>query len=110
MGRERNVLSQILKIWAQEHDPAFQIAAPESGDTGVDNTAAFFSWLIKETDANIDLLSLLDRLEIHVLNIKNKKYPDGMFCRKCQVWYQYAEPNQDDGTLLCFACRNNPYQ
>lgn len=109
MGKERNVLAQILKSWAQEHDPNYQIASPENGDDGVDATGVFFTWLIKQTETNIDLLSLLDRLELYVLNVKNKKYPDGMFCCKCRAWYQYAEPNQPDGTLICFACRNNPY-
>lgn len=109
MSKERNVLSQILKSWAQDHDKAYQIASPEHGDQGVDNTATFFSWVIKQTDVNIDLMTLLDRLELYVLNVKNKKFPDGMFCRKCQIWYQYAEPNQADGTLLCYSCRSNPF-
>jgi len=109
MGKERNVLAQILKSWAQDHDPNFQIAAPNPGDEGVNNTGVFFTWLIKATDVNIDLTNLLDRLEPYVLNVKNKKYPDGMFCVNCGNYYRYAEPNQPDGSLICFACRSNPY-
>lgn len=109
MSRERNVLSQILKSWAQEHTTGFIIADPKSGDEGVRDTGAFFSWLIKEQDVNIDLITLLDRLEMYVLNVKNKKFPDGMFCRKCQNFYKFAEPNRPDGTLLCYSCRNSPY-
>ncbi len=109
MSKERNVLSQILKAWAQEHTDGYIISDPAPGDPGVDNTGAFLSWLIKQTDTNIDLLDLLNRLELYVLNIKHKKYPDGMFCRKCQSFYKYAEPNLPDGTLLCYSCRNNPY-
>jgi hypothetical protein len=96
-------------MWAQEHDPSLQIADPEHGDEGINKTASFFSWVIKETDVNIDLLTLLDRLELYVLNVKNKKFPDGMFCRKCQNFYKFAEPNMTDGTLLCYSCRNSPY-
>ncbi len=110
MSKERNVLAQIIKHWAQEHTDGYIIADPLPGDEGVDNTALFLSWLIKQTETNIDLLGLLDRLELYVLNIRNKKFPDGMFCRKCQLFYKYAEPNQPDGTLLCYSCRNNPYR
>ena len=109
MTKERNVLAQILKHWAQEHTDGYIIADPAYGDEGVTNTGAFFSWLIKEQPINIDLLTLLDRLELYVLNVKNKKYPDGMFCCKCRLFYKYAEPNQPDGTLMCFSCRSNPY-
>jgi hypothetical protein len=109
MSKERNVLSQILKSWAGEHDAAYQIASPEPGDEGVDTTAMSLSWVIKQTNANIDLVTLLDRLELYINNIKNKTYPDGMFCCNCQTFYQYAEPNQPDGTLLCYSCRANPY-
>lgn len=109
MNKERNVLAHIIKSWAQDHDTNYQIASPEPGDDGVDATSLFFSWLIKQTDANVDLVSLLDRLEFFVSSIKNKKYPDGMFCSKCKSWYQYSEPNQTDGSLLCYSCRNNPF-
>ena len=34
--------------------------------------------------------------------ISNK---DGCTCKKCKEFYQYAEPNQDDGTLICYGCR-----
>jgi hypothetical protein len=109
MSKERNVLAQILKSWAQDHDAGHQIASAEPGDQGVSETSAFLSWIIKETDANIDLVALLDRLEFYFINLKRKNYPDGMFCRKCRSFYKYAEPNQPDGTLLCYSCRNNPY-
>lgn len=110
MTKERNVLAQILKSWAQEHDPTLVIASPEPGDQGVQETSAFLSWTVKEKEeVNIDLLSLLDRLEFYYLNLRRKNYPDGMFCRKCRSFYKYAEPNQPDGTLLCYSCRNNPY-
>ena len=109
MSKERHVLAQIIKGWAQEHTSGYIVADPEHGDEGVTNTGAFFSWLIKETECNIDLLTLLDRIELYVLNIKNKKFPDGMFCRKCQCFYKYAEPNMPDGTLLCYSCRSSPY-
>jgi hypothetical protein len=109
MGKERNVLAQIIKSWAQDHDNNFQISSIELGDDAVDKTGSYFSWLIKNTETNIDLLTLLDRIELYVLSLKNGKSPDGMFCKNCRSWYQFAEPNQEDGTLICYSCRFNPY-
>lgn len=34
---------------------------------------------------------------------------DGMFCLKCKQFYQFSEPNQLDGTMICYSCRSNPY-
>lgn len=35
---------------------------------------------------------------------------DGMKCCKCGEFYQMASPNQPDGTLICWSCRQNPYR
>lgn len=32
---------------------------------------------------------------------------DGFPCKKCQNFFQYSLPNQDDGTLICWSCRNS---
>lgn len=32
---------------------------------------------------------------------------DGCRCKKCQDWYPMAEPNQSDGTLICWSCRQS---
>ena len=109
MLKDRDVLSKILKSWAQEHDPTLQINSPKIGDDGVEETSEYLTWTLKNTDVHIDLVNLLDRLEFYVDNIHRKRHPDGMFCRHCQAFYQYAESNQPDGTLLCYACRSNPY-
>ena len=34
----------------------------------------------------------------------------GAFCKNCYNYSEYAEPNQDDGTLLCFSCRSVSYR
>jgi len=31
---------------------------------------------------------------------------DGCACKKCKNFYQFAEPNHDDGTLTCWSCRS----
>lgn len=35
-----------------------------------------------------------------------KENKDGCNCKKCKEFYPYAEPNQDDGTLICYSCRH----
>lgn len=35
---------------------------------------------------------------------------DGCKCAKCGEFYHMAQPNQDDGTLICWSCRANPYR
>lgn len=109
MSKDRAVLERLLKNWAQEHNHNFIIASPEPGDDGVTQTGSFLSYVIQQEGTGIDLLSLLDRLELYVDRIRGRGLPEGMFCRKCQVFYKYAEANRSDGTLLCYSCRNNPY-
>jgi hypothetical protein len=46
-----------------------------------------------------------DDIELAVPVEEKKKKSDGCSCRKCKEYYQYAEPNQDDGTLICYGCR-----
>lgn len=31
---------------------------------------------------------------------------DGMDCCKCRKFFKFAAPNQDDGTMICWSCRN----
>lgn len=35
---------------------------------------------------------------------------DGLSCCKCKEFFRMAEANQDDGTLICYTCRFNPYR
>lgn len=35
---------------------------------------------------------------------------DGMACKNCKEFFQMATPNQPDGTLICWSCRQNPYR
>lgn len=35
---------------------------------------------------------------------------DGLNCAKCREFFHMAEANQPDGTLICWACRSNPYR
>jgi len=33
---------------------------------------------------------------------------DGCICVECGEFYDMAEPNQENGTLICFSCRSYP--
>lgn len=37
---------------------------------------------------------------------KKKKHSGGISCKKCKEFFEYAEPNQEDGSLICWACRH----
>ena len=42
--------------------------------------------------------------------ISNIKYIlDGKSCCMCDEFFEYAIGNQEDGTLVCYACKQNPY-
>jgi formylmethanofuran dehydrogenase subunit E len=36
--------------------------------------------------------------------------PDGLTCSNCDEFYDKAEANQEDGSLVCWSCRQNPYR
>jgi hypothetical protein len=35
---------------------------------------------------------------------------DGQKCAHCHDFFIMAEHNQEDGTFLCYSCRDNPYR
>lgn len=35
---------------------------------------------------------------------------DGMCCARCKDFFPMSEPNQANGTLLCYSCRQNPWR
>jgi hypothetical protein len=108
MSRDRRQLEQLIKSWAQSHTSTHIIADPASSDEGITNTSGFFTWIVQNKSINIDLLSLVDRLELFILNRNRRKF-DGMFCKKCNNFYEFADANQKDGSLVCYSCRSNPY-
>ena len=109
MTRERKLLEQLVKSWAQNHHTGYQIADYDSTEQALTNTSGFFTWLIRESHANVDLTSLVDQIEMFLDTRRKRVYPDGMYCVNCGNFYEYAEPNQPDGSMICYACRTNPY-
>lgn len=37
--------------------------------------------------------------------VEKKKVSSGCTCKKCREFYPYAEPNQEDGSMVCYGCR-----
>jgi hypothetical protein len=35
---------------------------------------------------------------------------DGMQCRNCDEYYDMSEPNQENGTMICYLCRQDPWR
>jgi hypothetical protein len=35
---------------------------------------------------------------------------DGLSCKRCKEFFRMAKSNQEDGTLLCYLCRERPYR
>ena len=42
---------------------------------------------------------------IKEIDEKEKVKSNGCFCAKCKEFFPYAEPNMEDGTLICYSCR-----
>lgn len=41
---------------------------------------------------------------------KIKSQIDGCTCLKCKDFYHQAAPNQDNGSFICWTCRNDKYR
>jgi hypothetical protein len=107
--RERRLLEQLIKSWAQDHTNAFTIADFAQTEEAMHSTEGHLTWVVRESHANLDLMSLADRLEVFLEGRRNRKHLDGMACKKCKSFYEFAESNQEDGSMVCYSCRNNPY-
>lgn len=57
--------------------------------------------IVPDTLKQEDLEKLLKKID---------KKNDGSKCKICTDWFQYAEPNQEDGTFICRDCKLNPYR
>lgn len=109
--RDRRLLEQIVKQWAQDHTFDYEIADYASTQEALELTGGHLAWAVQEGHVkNLDFLSLVDRLEMFLETRRKRRHPDGMLCTKCNSFYEFAEPNQEDGSLICYSCRNNPYR
>src|ERR1700690_940899 len=52
-----------------------------------------------------------DEMSIYILDnmvASVRQQMDGMLCKKCLQFFDYATANQEDGSLICFSCRKYP--
>lgn len=103
------MLERIIKQWAQDHTTDFTVADYTSSEEAMNNTSGYFTWVVQEGHCTVDLCSLADRIEQWLEARRKRLHPDGMVCKGCKTFYEFAEPNQDDGSMICYSCRYNPY-
>lgn len=64
---------------------------------------------VDEADDNEETWILGNPFAIEVddgaVPVVTKRYENGCFCTQCGELYPQAEPNQPDGTLICYSCR-----
>lgn len=108
--RDRRLLEQLIKQWAQDHTSDFIVADYSTTDDGLEKTQGFFTWVVKEGHVSIDLFTLADSIEQFLETRRQRPHPDGLVCQKCKTFYNFAEPNQPDGSLICYSCRQDPYR
>jgi transcription initiation factor IIE alpha subunit len=107
VSKKRHLIEQLIKEWAQDHTTGFTVA--DYNEDGLENTQGYLSWVIQERHANINLNWLADRIEDFIFNHAVTAHPNGLACTKCHNYYEFSEPNQLDGSLICYSCRCNPY-
>lgn len=105
--RDKRLLEQIVKQWAQDHTTEYQLADYENSEEAIVKTSSHFTWAVQEGYCRIDLLSLVERLGLFLESRRKRRHPDGMICNKCKSFYDFAEPNQEDGSMICYSCRNS---
>lgn len=62
-----------------------------------EDAAKHCAWFV-----HIEDITMLTK-KIAASNIVAKS--DGEHCKACKQYYPYAEPNQPDGSLICYSCR-----
>lgn len=106
MTKERNLAINLIYSWAQSHTDKWVITRESQSDDAINQVASDISYVFQTDKVMVDLLSLVDRLELLLKNKMTRK-ATGCQCIKCKQWYDWALPNQDDGTLICYTCRNS---
>lgn len=49
--------------------------------------------------------------DLNIVKTHSKKANcDGMNCVRCLDFFQFSEPNQEDGNFRCWSCRQNRYR
>jgi hypothetical protein len=110
MSKDRLLLAELIRRWAQSHSGEYTVIEEDLTDDNIGAAGINFGWILRELESKVDLASLLDAMENYVVDIRLRRKLDGMFCCKCGAFYDFAEANQEDGSMICYSCRQNPYK
>ncbi len=80
-------------------------------DYGIKNGTKITPWIMNKF--NIEAKYKGDKtffvVDEHI--IKVHRYSDALRCSgPCKQWIAMAEPNQENGTFICWECRDNPWR
>ena len=78
------------------------ISIGAGGGGGTSTSGGYITWTVPNTW--IGPITINPPEEAAPATKKSAK-SDGCTCKKCKEYYPYAEPNQEDGTLVCYGCR-----
>lgn len=74
-------------------------------ETIVANKSKSISLVIDKRFLDAEIVYILESQIYRIYSIM-----EGMNCANCGEYHRWAEPNQEDGTLICYSCRFNPYR
>lgn len=67
----------------------------------------------KDQEAIDEIIAEIDALIGHALTKQDdtkkvdvKPVSTGVFCKRCDNFFDYSEPNQINGTFICYSCRS----
>jgi hypothetical protein len=107
---KRKVIAQIIKNWAASHHAGYSISVGDEDDVSVSLTGSYFTWVIQNCpDTVIDLVQLLNSIDNFIKSTETSRQSGGSVCLKCKTFINMAEPNQPNGTFICYSCRQNPF-
>jgi hypothetical protein len=101
-------MSTFVSNWPS--GPTITIPVPNNPTSVVNGNGIIFTTVVPGGTTNtITVPPPVDPVQI-VLDLdlpkEKKKDYDGCACKKCGEFYPYAKSNQEDGTLICYACRH----
>jgi len=44
----------------------------------------------------------------HIVSLYNRR--EGCTCSRCEEFYHHSEPNQEDGSMICYQCREDRFR
>ena len=99
------ILVSMSYVYQYKYSPSKNAAGfiKKVSSVPVASNNVFPSYPVTWVNIPIGTWDIADTYSAPIVEAKSNK--DGCTCKKCKELYPYAEPNQDDGTLICYKCR-----